>query len=246
MSFDFAPLALGAAAALLVGFSKTGMPGAAIPAVALMAEAFRHDTRLSVGAMLPVLLVGDLFALAYYRRHADWARLIELFPYVLAGMIPGYLVLWKSSGDSLRALLGAIILVLLVVQLARQRLATQPLSGRRWLVIATGLLAGFGTTVGNAAGPVMSMYLVGQGFAKRELLGTAAWFFFLVNLSKLPVYTPMGVITSRTLLFDLALVPVVVLGALLGVPVVKRIPQGVFNTLVLLLAGAAALRMLLA
>jgi hypothetical protein len=82
---------LSALAALLVGFSKTGLPGAAIPAVALMAEAFREDTKLSVGAMLPILLVGDSFALAYYRRHAHWARLWELFPYVLAGMVPGYL-----------------------------------------------------------------------------------------------------------------------------------------------------------
>jgi uncharacterized membrane protein YfcA len=81
---------LAAIAAILVGFSKTGMPGAAIPAVALMAEAFRPQTQLSIGAMLPILLVGDLFALAYYRRHAHWSRLVELFPFVLIGMIPGY------------------------------------------------------------------------------------------------------------------------------------------------------------
>lgn len=232
-------------AALLVGFSKTGLPGAAIPAVALMAEAFRDDTKLSVGAMLPILLVGDLFALAYYRRHAHWGRLWELFPYVLVGMIPGYLVLWLTPGDGLRVLLGVIVLLLLLVQITRQWFAWQPLPDRRWLVGTTGLLAGFGTTVGNAAGPVMSIYLVSQRLEKQEFLGTAGWFFFLVNSSKIPLYTALGMITPQTLQLDALLVPVVVLGALLGVLVARHIPQRIFNLLVLLLAGLAALRLVL-
>ena len=237
---------LSALAALLVGFSKTGLPGAAIPAVALMAEAFREDTKLSVGAMLPILLVGDSFALAYYRRHAHWARLWELFPYVLAGMVPGYLVLWLTPGDALRVLLGVIILGLLAVQVARQWLGWQPLPDRRWLVGTTGLLTGFGTTVGNAAGPVMSIFLVSQRLDKHEFLGTAGWFFFLVNFSKIPLFVALGMITPQTLRLDALLVPVVVLGALTGVLVVRRIPQRAFNTLVLVLAGLAALRLVFA
>jgi uncharacterized protein len=232
-------------AALLVGVSKTGLPGAAIPAVALMAEAFRDDTKLSIGAMLPILLVGDLFALAYYRRHAHWGRLWELCPYVLVGMIPGYLVLWLTPGDGLRVLLGVIVLLLLLVQMTRQWFAWQPLPDRRWLVGTTGLLAGFGTTVGNAAGPVMSIYLVSQRLEKQEFLGTAGWFFFLVNSSKIPLYTALGMITPQTLQLDALLVPVVFLGALLGVLVARYIPQRVFNLLVLLLAGLAALRLVL-
>ncbi len=232
-------------AALLVGFSKTGLPGAAIPAVALMAEAFRDDTRLSVGAMLPILLVGDLLALAYYRRHAHWGRLWELFPYVLVGMVPGYLVLWLTPGDRLRVLLGAIILCLLGVQLARQWFPWHSLPDRRWLIGSTGLLSGFGTTVGNAAGPVMSIYLVSQRLEKQEFLGTAGWFFFLVNSSKIPLYVALGMITPATLRLDAMLVPLVVLGALLGVLVARRIPQKMFNFLVLLLAALAALRLVL-
>lgn len=232
-------------AALLVGFSKTGLPGAAIPAVALMAEAFRDDTRLSVGAMLPILLVGDLLALAYYRRHAHWGRLWELFPYVLVGMVPGYLVLWLTPGDHLRVLLGVIILGLLGVQLSRQWFARHAVPNHRWLIGSTGLLSGFGTTVGNAAGPVMSIYLVSQRLDKQEFLGTAGWFFFLVNSSKIPLYVALGMITPATLRLDAMLVPMVVLGALLGVLVARHIPQKLFNFLVLSLAALAALRLVL-
>jgi hypothetical protein len=80
---------------------------------------------------------------------------------------------------------------------------------------------------------------------KQEFLGTAGWFFFLVNSSKIPLYTALGMITSQTLRLDALLVPVVVLGALLGVLVARHIPQRAFNLLVLLLAGLAALRLVL-
>jgi uncharacterized membrane protein YfcA len=153
MDFTWYSFLLGGTAALLVGFSKTGVPGAAIPAIALMAEAFRHDTRLSVGAIVPVLILGDLFAIAYYRRHVDWPRLLELAPYVVAGMVPGYLVLWWIDADELRVLIGIIILGLLGVHVARQRFGWAGLVDRGWFVAGTGMLAGFGTTVGNAAGP---------------------------------------------------------------------------------------------
>jgi uncharacterized membrane protein YfcA len=145
----------------------------------------------------------------------------------------------------LRILLGGIILALLALQIARQRFGWETSSDRRWVVSVTGLLAGFGTTVGNAAGPVMSIYLIGQKLDKQEFLGTAAWFFFLVNLSKIPLYTAFEMITPQTLTLDAALVPVVVLGALIGIYIAQRIPQQLFNLLVLVLAGIAAVRLII-
>lgn len=244
MKLDLTPFLWGGASALLVGLSKTGMPGAGIPAVAMMAEAFRDDTKLSVGAILPVLLIGDLFAITYYRRDADWRRLWQLFPYVVAGMVPGYLVLWLVAGDALRRLIGIIILLLLVLQLGRRRFGWEHLSEQRWFVATTGMLAGFGTTVSNAAGPVMGIYLISQHLDKRQFLGTSAWFFFFVNVSKIPLYTALGMITPASLGFDAWLIPAVVLGALLGIQLMRWIPQRAFNILVLLLAGVAALRMI--
>ena len=244
MDDSLVPLLMGGFAALMVGFSKTGMPGGAIPAVALMAEAFRDDTKLSVVALLPMLILGDLFAVAYYRRHAQWDRLWKLVPFVALGMIPGYFVLRLSNSDSLRTVIGVIIIVLLLIEVARKHLGWDKMPDRWWFVGTTGGLAGFGTTVGNAAGPVMSIYLVSSYLDKYEFLGTAAWFFFFVNLSKLPVFYSLNMITPATLMFDLIIAPAVVVGALVGVTVLKRIPQAVFNSLVLALAGIAALRMI--
>jgi uncharacterized membrane protein YfcA len=114
-----------------------------------------------------------------------------------------------------------------------------------WFVGLTGFLAGFSTFIANAAMPVMSVYLISQGFNKREFLGTAAWFFFLLNLSKAPVYGSMGMFRSWMLPFDLWLVVPVLLGSLFGVLILRFIPQKTFNALALLLAGVAAVRLIL-
>jgi uncharacterized membrane protein YfcA len=160
-------------------------------------------------------------------------------------MVPGYFVLSWIDASGLRVLLGILVLALLAVELYRRRSGSPELVRPTWFTAVAGMLAGFGTTVGNAAGPVMGIYLVGSRLEKHELMGTAAWFFFLVNLSKVPFYTGLGMITPVTLRFSLLVMPLVVCGAVVGLFLLRRIPQGLFNTLVLVLAGVAALRMVL-
>ena len=115
---------------------------------------------------------------------------------------------------------------------------------RWWFAAMVGFLAGFTTFVANAAMPVMTIYLVSQDFDKHQFIGTAAWFFLILNLSKLPAYCAMGMLTPSMLPLAGALVPVTILGALLGVYVFARIPQRFFNALALALAGVAAVRLI--
>ena len=239
-------LLLGAAAAVLVGFSKTGLPGAATPAVALMAAAFPQDAQLSVGAMLSVLLIGDVFAVARFGRHAQWRRLWGLFPYVVCGMVPGYLVLWWFKGHELRPWLGGLVLGLLVLELVRQQQGWSRVPDRWWFRGSAGLLAGFCTTVANAGGPVMTLYLLSQGLLKEPFVGTCAWFFFLLNLAKVVPFWTAGMLTSQTVGFGLALGPIAVAGALAGMWLLPRISQQAFQAIMLLLAGLAGVWLVLA
>jgi uncharacterized membrane protein YfcA len=111
---------------------------------------------------------------------------------------------------------------------------------------AMGALAGFSTMIANAAMPVMTIYFLSRGMLKKEFVGTAAWFFFVVNLSKLPVCIfYLNVVTPRTLGFGLAVAPFALVGALAGVYVLAKIPQRFFDALALSLAGVAALRLVL-
>ena len=238
-------LLLAAAAALLVGLSKTGIPGVSLPAIVLMTGAYPDDARLSVGAILPLLLVADVFAVTWYHRHANWGRLLRLLPYVLVGMAPGTAVLLWFPGNRLRPVIGVLVLLMLSVELCRQRFDWQHMPHRWWFTAATGLLAGIATVVGNAAMPVMSIYLVGQNFNKRQFIGTASWFFLILNLSKVPIYATIKILTPSMLPLTAALAPITILGALLGVYVLSRIPQRFFNTLALTLAGLAAVRLIM-
>ena len=242
----FVSYILAGLSALLVGLSKTGLPGVSIPAILLMTEAYPNDARLSVGAILPVLLVGDVFAVAWFRRHADWGRLVRLLPYVVAGMIPGIFVLNSLEGNPLRPATGVLVLGMLVLEICRQWFDWEHLPHRWWFGASVGFLAGFTTFVANAAMPVMTIYLVSQDFNKHQFIGTAAWFFLILNASKAPAYWMMGMLTPSMLPLSAALAPVVILGALLGVYVLARIPQRFFDILALTLAGVAAVRLVVA
>jgi uncharacterized membrane protein YfcA len=70
-------------AALLVGFTKTSVGGVGILAVLLMALAI--PGKASPGVLLPMLIVADIFAVIYYRRHCNWGILLKLFPMTAVG-----------------------------------------------------------------------------------------------------------------------------------------------------------------
>jgi hypothetical protein len=107
-----------------------------------------------------------------------------------------------------------------------------------------GFIAGVTTMLANAAGPVMGLYLLAVALPKDAFVGTAAWFFLLVNLAKVPFSAQLGLITPATLTFNALLLPAIAAGLLLGREVVARLPQRFFNSLVLVFAIAAALRLL--
>ena len=105
---------------MLMGLAKTGLPGVSIPAVLLMVDAFPNDAKASVGAIMPAILLGDVFAVVWFHRHADWPRLWGLVPYVAAGMPLGALVLAKTTGNDLRPILGWLVAAFLIVEVCRQ------------------------------------------------------------------------------------------------------------------------------
>jgi uncharacterized membrane protein YfcA len=110
----------------------------------------------------------------------------------------------------------------------------------RWQAAVYGGSAGFATTIANAAGPIMSLYLLGQGLPKNEFVGTGVWFFLLVNLCKIPVYLGHHLITPASLAFDAVLLPALLVGAVLGRVLLRRIPQALFERVVLALTVVAA------
>ncbi|MEU7482874.1 TSUP family transporter [Streptomyces sp. NPDC042319] len=90
----------------------------------------------------------------------------------------------------------------------------------------------------------MSLYLLAPGLGMPGFLGTAAWFFFLVNAFKLPFSAGLGLLTPDVLLLDAVLLPAVLLGAHLGRRCIHRIDLPLFTRLTLLLTTLAGLNLL--
>jgi uncharacterized membrane protein YfcA len=237
--------ALGALGAFLVGLSKTGIPGLGILNVAIFALVF--PARESVGLVLVILICGDIVAVSTYRRDASWPHLLRLFPWAAVGIVAGYFALGRVDDVQMRQIIGAILLGLVVLQFVRSRLPAKPDDGtvvQPWLAPLAGVAAGFTTMVANAAGPVMVLYLLAMRLPKLVFIGTAAWYFLLLNLFKTPFSAALGLINPGSLSISLLLGPFAVLGALVGRPIVERLNQRVFELIALALTLVAALMML--
>ncbi len=210
-----------------------------------------------MGTLLPMLIFADCFAITRYRRHAQWDKIWELIPWVALGMLGGAVLLWRlgeQSGekDCLNLIIGALVLLMLTVHIARVIWGERMTPRSRWGAASTGAAAGFATTVSNAAGSIMTIYLTAMGLPKEQFMGTVAWYFFIFNLAKLPVYWLLTMInpgkpmiTHASAMFDLTMIPMITVGALLGSWLLHKIPQKVFDTVVLALAAAAAIKLLL-
>jgi uncharacterized membrane protein YfcA len=232
------------AALFLVGFSKTGVSGTGTVAVALFALVL--PTRQSTGVLLPLLLIGDVVAVLSYRRHADWPRLIRLFPWVALGVVAGALVVRRVDDAQMRRLIGVILVVIVVVHLWNRRRAREDsLAHHRPVAALAGVLAGFATMTANAAGPIMAVYLLAAGLPMLGFLGTSAWFFLTINAFKVPFSVALGLITPATLVFTVLGAPAVLAGAAAGRAVIGRIDRTLFERLTLGLTLLAAVRLLL-
>lgn len=228
-------------AALLTGFSKAGLPGIGILIPIVAAAAM--PARASTGFILPVLVGGDCIAVIYWRRKAELRRLARILPWAALGIVAGYFLMGILIDSIFKPLLGAMILTIVALDIARRAAKVELRAESRVFAAVLGILAGGFTMIANAAGPVMTIYLLSMKLRKEEFVGTGAWFYFIINLFKLPFSIALGLVTWVTLKANLELLPLVLIGSLIGVLAMKRMSQRVFDLAALVLAVAGGIRL---
>lgn len=229
--------------ALCIGLGKSGFGGAGMAAMLVMANIL--PARESTGVILPMLITADIAAVAIFRRHAVWKNIFHILPAACVGVVLGWLIMPRIPDAVFGVFLGWLILAMIALLIALR------LSGKLehlamdhpTLAWPIGLLSGITTMLANAAGPVMTLYLLASRLPKMAFVGTGAWFFLIVNVFKVPFSAGLGLITPQSLLLNAFMVPMILAGVFLGRWLLRHISQSLFEALLLVFAVAAGLRM---
>jgi uncharacterized membrane protein YfcA len=173
--------------AFFIGMAKGGIKGTGLLVIPIMAILF--GGKVSSGIVLPMLLFADLFAVRHYRGNTDWQTLWKIIPMSFMGILCGhYLGMYVSDEIFKYWMAGIVFGSLLLMILQSNGLVNDNIIQHPFFASIIGLLGGFSTMIGNAAGPIMSVYLLGLKFPKLIFIGTSAWFYLTVNIMKIPFH----------------------------------------------------------
>lgn len=230
--------------AMLIGMSKVGVPGVSMLVVPTLAIIF--GGKASTGILLPMLMMADVFGVGYYHRHAEWKYLWKLLPWAFIGI---GIALWVGEVVNdiwFKNIIAILVFLCIGLMLWKDRKKGENLFPDTWWFAASmGVLGGFATMIGNVAGPIFAIYLLAMHLPKNRFIGTGAWFFLIVNVSKFPLHIFVWkTIDWNTLTLDLLLLPGIALGAFLGVTLVKRISDGLYRTAVIIVTALSAFLLL--
>lgn len=230
--------------AFLVGLTRTGITGIVMLAIPLLAAEF--GGKESTGVLLPLLVLGDIFAVLYYRKHAEWGVIKKLLPWTLAGLVLGIIVGNYINDRQFKSLIAVIVIICLAILLFTERKdnkASIPQS--QWLSALAGVATGFSSMIGNAAGPIFSVFLLSKGFKKYNFMGTSGWFFLIINLAKVPIQVFVWQnITAKSFLTAVLMLPAIALGAFMGAAIIKKVNEKFFHYFIILLTAISAIRLL--
>ena len=177
-----------------------------------------------------MLIVGDIFAVRTYRCYTEWRHILRLLPWALIGIFIGLVVGYHISDHLFKKIMAVCLLIGIAIMVYRQGIKEYTFPKNRWFPIAIGIFSGFASMMGHTAGPVMAVYLLAMRLPKFSYVGTAAWFFFMMNLIKVPIHVLFWkTIDLQSLAFGLLMVPAIISGMFLGIRMVKIIAENKYR-----------------
>jgi uncharacterized membrane protein YfcA len=230
--------------AVFTGMSKTGIHGAGMMAVPLLAVVF--GGQLSSGVLLPILCLADIIGVWYYHRHASWYHLKKLFPWAAVGTVLGTVVGGVIDDEAFKLVMAITIFISVLIMVWLERGRREEVPAFKWFASLTGIAGGFTSMIGNLANSVMAIYFLTMRLPKNAFIGTTAWFFLVINWFKIPFHIfSWKTISWNSFLLDLTTIPFIALGAFLGITVVKRMEDKTYRWFIIVMTIVAAVFMIL-
>lgn len=229
--------------ALLTGMSKSGIHGAGMLSSPLLALVFGGHN--SSGIILPMLIIADMFGVWYYHRHASWQHLKLLFPWAALGIVAGTLTGSYINDATFKIIMAITIFISIPLMIWLKSAEKESIPKAGWLSVTTGIAGGFTSMVGNLAGSVMAVYLLAARLPKNVYIGTTAWFFLVINWAKVPFHVfSWNTINWNTAGLSLMMLPIILVGALIGIYIIKKIPENYYRWFIISMTIVAAVFML--
>jgi len=239
------------AAVVIQGISKSGFGGGAgILSLPLMMLVMPVDK--VAATMLPLLILCDLNAIFIHRHNKNWSAIMSIYLPAVAGIVIGAGVWWMAGQHGVQEFEGpiktfvGIIAILFAIYIVAKEVAMHWVErfkfGKRAALVA-GVSAGFTSTIAHAAGPIVGLYLFSQNLGKTIFVGSVAWTFTLINLTKLPFYVGVGLIKTDVLLFDVLLIALIPIGSFTGKWMQGQVSEKVFYRIIAALTLLAGLQL---
>ncbi len=238
---DFSPIF--ALAAVIVGLAKGGIG----PFGGLLAPLLSTIMPVSqvMGLVLPLLMVGDVFALRAYWRDWEMRHLRLLLPAAVVGVVAGAFLLTTLPDRTLRHILGVLTLLVVAYKLANDLIRSLSYRPHNWHGYLAGGAAGFSSALANAGGPPVTAYLLLQKLPPAKFIGTSVLFFALVNVVKMAIFLSTGVVNIGDLSEVLWVLPIIPLGVWAGRWLITRMNRRIFEGFILLTLIYAGISLLL-
>ena len=228
-----------ALAAFILGLSKSGIKGISVIIVAMLVFVFGAKT--STGILLPMLIVGDIFAVIYYHRHTQWKYLIKLMPFMIIGVLLGTWIGKSLPEEVFRKYMAVVIFTSVIVMIWWDQRKSKHVPEGLPFASFMGLTSGFVTMVGNLAGSFANLFFLAMRLPKNQFIGTAAWLFLIINVFKVPFHIwSWETITWSSLKMSASTTPFIFIGLFVGIRILKHINDKRFRQFILLTTAIGA------
>ena len=194
---------------------------------------------------MPLLLIGDIFAVSYYNRYTQWKYIRKLTPWMMIGVLIGVFSAKDIPERSFKIIMAIIIILSTILMYFSENKPNKKVPSHWVFSFSMGILAGISTMVGNLAGSFANIFFLAIRLPKNEFIGTAAWLFFIINFFKLPFHIFIWkTININSLTQSLSLTPFLIIGLIAGVKIVKKIKNNSYRKLILFFTAIGAIMIL--
>ncbi len=229
---------------VLIGLSKGGL-GGTLAALATPLMTLVLPAPQAVGFLLPILMVADVFALIAHWKRWDNKLVLLLLPGAVVGVAIGTFFLTSISAETLRKIIGLIILIFVIYRIFEIRIQrSMHYTARNWHGVVAGGAGAISSTLAHTGPPPVAIYLLMQNIPPRTFVATMVLFFAVLNWVKVPSYFFAGLFDFKLLAQVAWLLPLLPVSVWLGKNMTVKLDKAVFDRVIVVLLGVSAIFLL--